>query len=279
MDTLREQYKQAKLLKTFDIERSSYQYYRKKRNQPDLVREHLKTKVKEIHAISRGSFGARSISGKLKEQGYAVGRYKARSLMRETGLESKQPGKPKFNAAYKPSEIANNVVNRQFAVNAPNQVWCGDVTYIWAGKRYLHLALVMDLYSRRIIGWACSKHPDTILTKAALSFAYQARGQPGKLTFHSDQGVHYTSKDYQQLLWRYRINQSMSRKGNCWDNAPMERVFRSLKNEWLPDKGYYSTYPQAEKDIMQYIRYYNDYRPHSYNGYLTPVATEKKQHK
>ena len=276
IDNLREQYKPVDLLKAFEIKRSSYQYYRTKSRQPNRVREHLKAKVKEIHTISRQAFGSRSISGKLKEEGYEVGRYKVRSLMREANLQSKQPGKPKFNAGYKPSEIANNTVNREFTVDAPNTLWCGDVTYIWTGTYYLHLALVLDLYSRRIIGWACSKHADTALTKAALGFAYQARGQPKKLTFHSDQGVHYTSKEYQQTLWRYQINQSMSRKGNCWDNAPMERVFRSLKSEWLPDKGYYSNYREAEKDIMQYIRYYNDYRVHSYNGYVTPIAAERK---
>ena len=226
--------------------------------------------------MSRGSFGSRSISGKLKEQGYAVGRYKTRTLMKEANVLSKQPGKPKFNAGYKPSEIADNILNREFTVEAPNQAWCGDVTYIWTGRCYLHLALVIDLYARRIIGWACSRTPDTELTKSALHFAYQARGQPRGLIFHSDQGVHYTSKAYQQQLWRYQIKQSISRKGNCWDNAPMERVLRSFKSEWLPEKGYYSNYQEAEKDIMQYIKYYNDYRVHSYNGYLTPYMTESK---
>ena len=230
--------------------------------------------MKEIHSISRGASGSRSISGKLKEEGYAVGRYKTRNLMREANVHSKQPGKPKYKAPYKPSKIANNVLNREFTVAAPNQVWCGDVTYIWTGEYYLHLALVIDLYARRIIGWACSRNPDTELTLSALNFAYQARGQPKGVTFHSDQGVHYTSKDYQQQLWLYRINQSMSRKGNCWDNAPMERVFRSLKSEWLPEKGYYSNYQEAEKDIMQYIKYYNDYRVHRYNGYSTTIMAE-----
>ncbi|CAG0912113.1 unnamed protein product, partial [Cyprideis torosa] len=142
-------------------------------------------------------------------------------------------------------------------------VWCGDVTYIWTGECYLHLALVIDLYARRIIGWACSRHPDTELTLSALNFAYQAQGS-----------VHYTSLAFQQQLWSYRMNQSMSRKGNCWDNAPMERVFRSLKSEWFPEKGYYLSYQEAEVDVMQYVKYYNDYRVHSYNDYLTPIMAE-----
>jgi len=276
IDSLREHYKQIDLLLAFNVKRSSYQYYRKMTETPSIEREHLKAKVVEIHTISKRSSGSRSISGKLKALGYPVGRYKTRALMREAGIRSKQPGAPKFKADYKASKIADNLLSRRFEAERPNQKWCGDVTYIWTGARYLHLALVIDLYARRIVGWACSKNPDTELTKRALSFAYQARDQPKGLLFHSDQGVHYTSKDYQQQLWRYQIKQSMSRKGNCWDNAPMERVFRSLKTEWLPDKGYYSSYQEAEKDVIQYIKYYNDYRVHSYNNYNTPIMTENK---
>jgi putative transposase len=276
IEELREQYKQVDLLNAFSIKRSSYNYHTRTGSQPNVERERLKSKVKEIHTISRGAMGSRSISGKLKEQGEHVGRFKVRSLMREANIESKQPGKRKFRGAVNLSDIADNILNRDFTAKKPNQLWCGDVTYICTGKRYLHLALVIDLYARRIIGWACSRNPDTELTKQALSFAYQARGQPKGITFHSDQGVHYTSKAYQQQLWRYQIKQSMSRRGNCWDNAPMERVFRSLKSEWLPEKGYYSSYQEAEKDILQYIKYYNDYRVHSYNGYLTPFIAESR---
>lgn len=276
IDTLRERYKQHDLLQAFSMKRSSYQYHRQNVAKPNMEREQLKQKVVEIYARSRGSSGSRSISGTLKQEGYPVGRYKTRALMKEASIRSKQPGKPKFNAAYKPSEIAENVLNRQFTTEKPNQVWCGDVTYIRVGKSYLHLALVIDLYARRIIGWSCSRNPDTELTKEALTFAYHARDQPKKLLFHSDQGVHYTSKAYQQHLWRYQIKQSISRKGNCWDNAPMERVFRSLKTEWLPNKRYYSSYEEAVKEVMKYIKYYNDYRVHSYNDYCTPIMAESK---
>lgn len=276
IDELREQYKQTNLLEAFDIPRSSYHHYCKTKNQSDLVSEGLKMRIKEIHEISRGAGGSRFISGKLKEQGTAVGRFKVRRLMKEIGIESKQPGKPKYQHASKPSEVADNLLNREFTVKKPNQVWCGDITYIWTGKTWLHLALVIDLYARRIIGWACSRNPDTELTKKALGFAYQARGQPKGVMFHSDQGCQYTSKEFQQQLWAYKIKQSISRRGNCWDNAPMERCFRSLKSEWLPKKGYYSSYQEAEIDIMEYIKYYNSYRVHSYNRYATPIMAEEK---
>jgi len=108
-------------------------------------------------------------------------------------------------------------------VAAPDQVWCGDVTYIWTGKRWAYLTIVMDLFARKPIGWAMSFSPDSQLTGDALSMAFEARGKPKNVMFHSDQGCHYTSRKFRQLLWRYQLKQSMSRRGNCWDNALMER--------------------------------------------------------
>ena len=275
IDALREQYKPMDLLDAFGIKRSSYQYHRKRLKAPNTEREQLKHVLLGVFNKSRKSAGSRTITAKLKSLGYNMGRYKVRMLMKELGIKSKQPGTPKFKVTYQASTIADNILSRQFKVEKPNQVWCGDITYLWTGKRYIHLALVIDLYARKIIGWACSRHPDTELTMRALSFAYQARGQPKGLLFHSDQGVHYTSRAYQQLLWRYQIKQSMSRKGNCWDNAPMERVFRSLKTEWLSDNGYLND-QETERDVMRYIQYYNSYRVHSYNNYCTPIVAEEK---
>lgn len=117
----------------------------------------------------------------------------------------------------------------------PNQVRCGDVTYIWTGKGWTYLAVVLDLFARKPVGWAMSFSPDSRLTIKALKMAWERRGHPAGIMFHSNQGSHYTSR---QLLWRYRITQSMSRRGNCWDNSPMERFFRSLKNKWIPIMSY-----------------------------------------
>ncbi len=127
------------------------------------------------------------------------------------------------------------VLRREFNVNRPNEVWCGDVTYIWTGRRWAYLAIVMDLYARKPVGWAMSLSPNSQLTGQAISMAYEQRGRPSNVMFHSDQGCHYTSTYFRQLLWRYQIKQSMSRRGNCWDNAPMERFFRGLKSEWIPE--------------------------------------------
>ncbi len=133
-----------------------------------------------------------------------------------------------------------NLLDRQFAVTQPNQVWCGDVTYIWTGNRWAYLAVVMDLFARKPVGWAMSFSPDSELTCKELSHAFESRVRPQGLMFHSDQGSHYTSRKFRQLLWRCQITQSMSRRGNCLDNSPMERFFRSLKTEWVPTIGYRS---------------------------------------
>jgi len=245
------------------------------RDKVDPERERLKHKAIAIHSASRGSAGVRTISGQLTQAGDKVGRYKARSLMREANISSKQPHKHKYKIAEDESKIASNLLKREFSVDASNKVWCGDVTYIWAGTQWLYLAVVMDLYARRIIGWACSDSPDSELTCAALQMAYESRGKPEGVMFHSDQGCHYTSKKYRQRLWRYQIIQSMSRRGNCWDNAPMERFFRSFKTEWMPEK-YYRSYDEAETDVFQYIiAHYNSVRGHSYNNYLPPNEAEK----
>lgn len=219
MDTLREQYKQCELLEAFDVKRSSSHYQQKHHDKVDKERERLKAKVVAIHEHSRCSAGSRTIAGKLRQEGEKIGRYKTRRLMKEAQLTSKQPGAHRYKRAEKPSDIADNHLSREFTVERPNQIWCGDVTYVWTGHQWLYLALVIDLYARRIVGWACSDSPDSELTTRALRLAYEARGQPHRLLFHSDQGCHYTSNAFRQQLDRYAIVQSMSRRGNCWECA------------------------------------------------------------
>ena len=135
---------------------------------------------------------------------------------------------------------------------------------------------MIDLYARKVVGWSCSKSPDSELTKKALRMAFECRGRPKGLLFHSDQGCHYTSKNYRQQLWRYKIRQSLSRRGNCWDNAPTERFFRSFKTEWMPKSGYINN-QAAEHSIKEYIiGYYNLYRPHRHNDAKSPINAEKE---
>jgi len=264
------------MCKLFDVSTSSYYYRVNHKDIVDPERERLKQKAINIHVASRGAAGARTIAGQLTQEGEKVGRYKAASLMKEACISSKQPHKHKYKMAEEESKIAPNLLQREFDVGAPNKIWCGDVTYIWAGTQWLYLAVVMDLYARKIVGWACSTSPDSELTCAALRMAYESRNKPKGVMFHSDQGCHYTSLRYRQKLWQYQITQSMSRRGNCWDNAPMERFFRSLKTEWIP-KEFYGSYEEAETDVQKYIiLHYNIARGHSYNNYLSPNAAEKE---
>jgi putative transposase len=211
----------------------------------------------------------------LANEGLKVGRYQVRSLMREAGLQSKQPSKPRYQASLERPSIPNRLA-RDFAPASPNLVWCGDITYVWVAGRWMYLALVLDLFARRIVGWSLSARADSDLVIKALEHAWLRRGQPHGVLFHSDQGSQYGALRFRQRLWRYRMQQSMSRRGNCWDNAPMERVFRSLKSEWIPAAGYL-TEALARKDIGAYVMdYYNESRPHQWNDGLPPAVRERQ---
>jgi len=232
--------------------------------------------VSGIYRESNSSAGARTIATIATTRGLPLSRYRARRLMKELRLVSCQLPKHKYKKATQEHVAIPNTLERQFSMDAPNKIWCGDVTYIWTGNRWAYLAIVLDLYARKPIGWALSYSPDTKLTAKALAMAFESRGRPKDVMFHSDQGSHYTSRDYRQTLWRYQIKQSMSRRGNCWDNSPMERFFRSLKTEWVPQVGYTSL-TEAEDAIVNYIiGYYSQVRPHSHNDGLTPNESEKR---
>lgn len=260
----------------FDVGVSSYYDHCQREKTVNVERLRLRSLAAHIHRESRGAAGSRTIMAKLKEQGESIGRYKTRHLMKEANLVSKQPGPPAYKVATQMHPDIANRLNREFTVTTPNQVWCGDITYIWAGRRWIYLAVILDLYARRVVGFAVSEHPDSELVVNALERAYQQRGRPKGVMFHSDQGVQYASLTYRQRLWRYRMTQSMSRRGNCWDNAPMERLFRSLKSEWIPKLGY-GSHQEAQKDIGLYLmHYYNVVRPHQHNGGVSPVKAEKK---
>ena len=211
----------------------------------------------------------------MQEDGEQIGRFKVRGLMRELELVSKQPGSHAYKQATVERPDIPNILNREFDVPAPNQVWCGDITYIWAQGKWHYLAVVMDLYARRVVGWALSNRPDADLVIKALDIAYEQRGRPQGLLFHSDQGCQYTSRKFQQELMSHGILQSMSHRGQCWDNAPTERFFGTLKSEWVPRRGY-SLIDEAENDMVRFFVYYNRTRLHSYNSYLSPIAMEQK---
>jgi len=262
------------LCTAFGIHRSSYRYWRKQHEliNPEQIRLH--SEIRLAWNQSRGSAGARTLADMLTRNGFPLSRYRAGRLMKRLNLNSCQPGKHQYKQAHQEHVCLPNLLERQFAVPEPDRVWCGDMTYIWTGERWHYLAVVMDLFARKIIGWSLSAKADTELVSRALRMAYESRGQPANVMFHSDQGSQYTSLKYQQFVWCYRMRQSVSRRGNCWDNAPMERFFRSLKTEWVPAHGYLNK-DEAQRQIHSYIMdYYNTARPHHYNGGLTPEESE-----
>ncbi|WP_376765285.1 IS3 family transposase [Vibrio cholerae] len=272
----RARYPVAWLCEVFGVQRSSYRYWLSRESQicPETVCLH--SAIRQIHRESNGSAGARTIADIATARGFALSRYRAGRLMKKLELVSCQQPKHAYKKANQEHVDIPNRLDRQFDVVAPNQVWCGDVTYVWTGTRWAYLAVVLDLFARKPVGWALSHSPDSELTKQALSMAFEQRGRPKGVMFHSDQGSHYTSRSFRQLLWRYQITQSLSRRGNCWDNSPMERFFRSLKTEWIPEIGY-RNFTEAKLAITQYILgYYSNIRPHHYNGGLSPNESERR---
>ncbi|MDI6671500.1 IS3-like element IS222 family transposase [Pseudomonas aeruginosa] len=276
IDQLSEQESVEVVCSAFDVARSCYYVHRLRRRRVDARRVALRSQVNQLFSQSRGSAGSRSILGMLREEGVTIGRFRVRRLMRELGLVSKQPGSHAYKQATVERPDIPNRLNREFATEHPNQVWFGDITYVWAQGRWHYLAAVLDLHTRRVIGWAFSAKPDAELVIKALDMAYEQRGKPQQVLFHSDQGSQYASRLFRQRLWRYRMQQSMSRRGNCWDNSPMERLFRSLKSEWVPSTGYL-TAQEAQRDISHYLMHrYNWIRPHQFNDGLPPAVAEEK---
>ncbi|WP_203448316.1 IS3-like element IS222 family transposase [Pseudomonas aeruginosa] len=276
IDQLSEQESVEVVCSAFDVARSCYYVHRLRRRRVDARRVALRSQVNQLFSQSRGSAGSRSILGMLREEGVTIGRFRVRRLMRELGLVSKQPGSHAYKQATVERPDIPNRLNREFATEHPNQVWCGDITYVWAQGRWHYLAAVLDLHTRRVIGWAFSAKPDAELVIKALDMAYEQRGKPQQVLFHSDQGSQYASRLFRQRLWRYRMQQSMSRRENCWDNSPMERLFRSLKSEWVPSTGYL-TAQEAQRDISHYLMHrYNWIRPHQFNDGLPPAVAEEK---
>ncbi len=262
------------LCETFNTHRSSYRYWLNRVTTISAKRVKEMSVVKMIFNESNGSAGARTISSVATTRGMSLSCYRTGRLMKACDLESSQPPKYSYKKAEKEHIKIPNSLNRDFNVTTPNNVWCGDVTYIWVGNSWAYLTIVMDLFSRKPIGWALSFSPNSQLTCDALAMAFEKRGKPQGVMLHSDQGWHYTSQQFRQQLWHYRIKQSMSRRGNCWDNAPMERFFRSLKTEWIPRTGY-RYFSEVKAAIVNYILgYYSQVRPHTHNDGTTPNVAE-----
>lgn len=239
----------------------------------------LKARISAIFKAHRSKYGARRIMHELNNQGQKIGIYKVRRMMRELGLKAKAAKRFKVTTDSRHwFPVAPNVLNREFDVATADCVWTVDITYVWTLEGWMYLAIVMDLFSRRIVGWAMDKRMKAQLAIDALAMAYWMR-KPGKgLIHHSDRGSQYACYEYQNCLDAYGMIPSMSRKGDCWDNSPTERFFRSLKSERLSDYAF-TTRKSAMMEVLDYIAYYNGIRLHSTLGYQSPLAYEKEQYK
>lgn len=256
------------------LARSSY-YVKRKPEQHRLAHRPLELQIRALHKEHREALGARGLSKELRKSGIFIGRYRMGTLIKTLGLSRRRPRYAHYRRATKPAVTAPNILNRRFNPIQPNTLWAGDITYIKVKDSWLYLAVVMDLFSRRIVGWACSRTADTELSIKALRLAVALRRPMPELLFHSDQGCQYTSRKFQEELKRHGILQSMSHRGQCWDNAPTERFFGTLKSEWVP-RGGYSLIEEAKTDMVRFFMYYNRTRLHSYNNYLSPIAMEQK---
>jgi len=236
----------------------------------------LLTKVKLAHERSRRTYGSPRITAALKTQGEYCSEKRIARLMQQHGIRAKTSKKFRVTTHSRHHyPVLPNVLNRQFAVSAANRVWVSDITYLWTQEGWLYLAGVLDLYSRQIVGWALGERIDGRLAMTALQQALgRRRPQPG-LVHHSDRGVQYAATPYQQLLRDRQVIGSMSRKGNCWDNAVMESFFATLKRELTACEPFV-TREEAKAKVFEYIEvFYNRCRRHSTLGYVSPVEFEK----
>lgn len=236
---------------------------------------HLHRRMRRLFEKSRNSLGSREMMKKLREEGFTIGRHRVRKLMKKLGLVVTQRLAYKVTTKRKASDaVADNLLNQNFKPLGANQVWAGDVTYLKTGEGWMYLAIVMDLYSRRIVGWHIDKRMRVDLVSKALIKAYNLRQPPSGLVFHSDRGSQYTSKHYRKLLSSYGMRASMGDVGACWDNAVVERFFGSLKHDWL-FKIAQPTREHMKVDVAKYMRYYNVERLHTANGDLAPATYER----
>ena len=259
------------------VSRNAYYRYCKRRQdeQPDPEREELLSTVKELAEASDYSYGKRRMKRALNALGYPVGRYKARSLMREAGVQARYRKKYKVttNSNHK-QPVFENVLEREFTVEKPDQVYVSDITYLWTQEGWLYLAVFIDLYSRRVVGWSMGTRMNAKLVTDALRMAIWRRQPAEGLIVHSDRGSQYASKAYRRLLATHGFVGSMSRKGDCWDNAVAESFFASLKKERVQWK-HYQTRIEAQQDVLEYIvMFYNSRRLHSYLDYVSPMNYE-----
>lgn len=267
----------AWLCEALDVSRSSFHAWLNR--SPSARARHDEVLVTKIDRSFKGSdrtYGARRVWHDVLAEGLSCGLHRVERLMRENGLRARprRRGLPKDTGER--AAVSDNLLDRAFEASAPNQKWIADFTYIWTAEGWLYVAAVVDLFSRRVVGWAMKAEMTAQLVTDALIMAIWRRGKPDSLLHHSDQGSQYTSEQFQRLMADHGITCSMSRSGNVWDNAAMESFFSSLKTERTARK-VYRTRDDARADVFDYVeRFYNPRRRHSTLGYLSPIEFEEQ---
>lgn len=274
----RSSFRVEKMCRVLGVSRSGY-YGWKKRPESRRRRENkeLLVMIKGTYERSRGTYGSPRITKELQERGMRCGENRIAGIMRGNGIVAKRTKKFRATTNSKHSyPVAENLLNRHFAVEGPNRVWCSDITYISTAEGWLYLVIILDLFSRQVVGWGMSARLTGDFVIKAL---YQAEGRrtiAQGCIFHSDRGVQYACKDFKEVLQGYGFEQSMSRKGDCYDNAVAESFFSTLKTE-LVHHCRYTTRAEARQSIFEYIEiFYNRERRHSALGYRSPVRFEQE---
>lgn len=278
VDEHRASYPVERLCRTLEVTASGYYAWRRRSPSPRTVaNQALLVHIRASHAQSRRTYGSPRVHADLVAQGQRCSRHRVARLMRQAGLQARprRRFRPKTTQVDARLPVAPNRLGRPFQASAPNQTWLSDVTYVPTAEGWLYLAVVLDLHSRRVVGWAVDSQLHTSLVLSALRLALGRRRPPTALLHHSDRGSQYASAAYQAALADHGAQASMSRAGNCYDNAPMESFFATLKVERV-HQCRYQTRAAARQDIVAYIEgFYNPTRRHSALGYRSPMEFER----
>lgn len=278
IDRMKKAYPLQLLCKVMQVSCRGYRAWRcrpvSRRQRDDMI---ILAHIREQHRLALGSYGRPRMTAELKEQGLTVGHRRVGRLMKENNINVIRSRKYKVTTDSTHNlNIAPNLLDRNFTADAPNQKWVGDISYIWTREGWLYLAVILDLYSRRVIGWAVSNRLKKDLAIRALNMAINLRQPPKGCIHHTDRGSQYCAHDYQKILCQHGFKTSMSGKGNCYDNSVAETFFKTLKAE-LIWRHNWQTRKETEMALFQYINgFYNARRRHSTLGWKSPLAFERK---
>lgn len=272
----RPEFRVATMCRVLGVARGGfYQWLHKPQSDRAIEDERLLELIRESYAASGGVYGSRRVFGDLREAGESCGKHRVAKIMRANQIKAIRGYKKPRHIAGRPSIIAPNLVNRKFTVSKPDQVWVTDITYLRTWQGWLYLAVVIDLHSRKVIGWSMKPTLARELVLDALLMALWRRKPARSVIVHSDQGSQYGSDDWQRFCRNHKLEPSMSRRGNCWDNAVAESFFSSLKKERVR-KRVYKTRDMARADVFDYIEvFYNKMRRHTHLGGVSPEAFER----